>query len=62
MRDGYNKVYKLFLDVIEGKEGRFCEILFGKWVDYLGCFVIVVGFLFLLYCCGLFCEIVIEFF
>ncbi|PHT65973.1 DNA-directed RNA polymerase subunit beta' [Capsicum annuum] len=24
MRDGHNKVYKSFSDVIEGKEGRFC--------------------------------------
>ncbi|KAF9619707.1 hypothetical protein IFM89_008384 [Coptis chinensis] len=27
MRDGHNKVYKSFSDVIEGKEGRFCETL-----------------------------------
>ncbi|PHT94098.1 DNA-directed RNA polymerase subunit beta' [Capsicum annuum] len=30
MRDGHNKVYKLFSDVIEAKEGRFCETLLGK--------------------------------
>ncbi|GFQ00483.1 DNA-directed RNA polymerase subunit beta' [Phtheirospermum japonicum] len=27
MRDGHNKVYKSFSDVIEGKEGRFRETL-----------------------------------
>ncbi|KAL2923653.1 DNA-directed RNA polymerase subunit beta' [Bienertia sinuspersici] len=30
MRDGHNKVYKSFSDVIEGKEGRFRETLLGK--------------------------------
>lgn len=49
MKDSYNRFYKFFFDVIEGKEGCFCENLLGKWVDYLGCFVIVVGFFFLLY-------------
>jgi hypothetical protein len=34
MRDGHNKVYKSFSDVIEGKEGRFRETLLGKRVDY----------------------------
>ncbi|KAH0681324.1 hypothetical protein KY284_022409 [Solanum tuberosum] len=29
MRDGHNKVYKSFSDVIEGKEGRFRETLLG---------------------------------
>ncbi|KAK8967229.1 DNA-directed RNA polymerase subunit beta' [Platanthera guangdongensis] len=43
MRDGHNKVYKEFSDVIEGKEGRFRETLFGKRVDFSGSFVIVVG-------------------
>ncbi|KAF4360002.1 hypothetical protein F8388_004509 [Cannabis sativa] len=43
MRDGHNKVYKSFLDVIEGKEGRFRETLLGKRVDYSGRSVIVVG-------------------
>ena len=33
MRDGHNKVYKSFSDVIEGKEGRFRETLLGKRVD-----------------------------
>ena len=32
MRDGHNKVYKSFSDVIEGKEGRFRETLLGKWL------------------------------
>ncbi|KAL2225029.1 UNVERIFIED_CONTAM: DNA-directed RNA polymerase subunit beta, partial [Sesamum indicum] len=36
MRDGHNKVYKSFSDVIEGKEGRFRETLLGKRVDYSG--------------------------
>ena len=43
MRDGHNKVYKSFLDVFEGKEERFQETLLGKWVDYSGRSVIVVG-------------------
>ncbi|KAL4202417.1 hypothetical protein AMTRI_Chr02g220930 [Amborella trichopoda] len=43
MRDGHNKVYKSFSDVIEGKEGRFRETLLGKRVDYSGRSVIVVG-------------------
>jgi len=29
MRDGHNKVYKSLSDVIEGKEGRFCETAWG---------------------------------
>ncbi|KAJ7941402.1 DNA-directed RNA polymerase subunit beta'' [Quillaja saponaria] len=41
MRDGHNKVYKSFSDVIEGKEGRFRETLLGKRVDYSGRSVIV---------------------
>ncbi|KAG5609322.1 hypothetical protein H5410_020603 [Solanum commersonii] len=53
MRDGHNKVYKSFSDVIEGKEGRFCETLLGKRVDYSGRFVIVVGPLLSLHRCGL---------
>ncbi|PHT85290.1 DNA-directed RNA polymerase subunit beta' [Capsicum annuum] len=53
MRDGHNKVYKLFCDVIEGKEGRFRETLLGKRVDYSGCSVIVVGPSLSLHRCGL---------
>ncbi|KAK9105035.1 hypothetical protein Scep_021879 [Stephania cephalantha] len=34
MRDGHNKVYKSFSDVIEGNEGSFRETLLGKRVDY----------------------------
>ena len=30
VRDGHNKVYKTFSDVIETKEGRFCVIVLGK--------------------------------
>ncbi|KAF3437391.1 hypothetical protein FNV43_RR20144 [Rhamnella rubrinervis] len=36
MRDGHNEVYKLFSNVIEGKEGGFHETLLGKRVDYSG--------------------------
>uniref|UniRef100_A0A3Q7HMU3 DNA-directed RNA polymerase n=1 Tax=Solanum lycopersicum TaxID=4081 RepID=A0A3Q7HMU3_SOLLC len=43
MRDGHNKFYKSFSDVIEGKEGRFRETLLGKRVNYSGRSVIVVG-------------------
>ncbi|KAF9603054.1 hypothetical protein IFM89_033779 [Coptis chinensis] len=62
MRDGHNKIYKSFSDVIEGKEGRFREILLGKRVDCSGRSVIVVGPLFSLYRCGLPREIAIELF
>ncbi|CAN6440755.1 unnamed protein product [Victoria cruziana] len=62
MRDGHNKVYKSFLDVIEGKEGIFCKTLLGKRVDYLGRSVIVVGPLLSLHQCGLPREIAIELF
>ncbi|KAG6403333.1 hypothetical protein SASPL_135550 [Salvia splendens] len=62
MRDGHNKVYKSFSDVIEGKEGRFRETLLGKWVDYSGRSVIVVGPSLSLHRCGLPREIAIELF
>nr|YP_009768576.1 RNA polymerase beta' subunit [Macrolobium huberianum]QIS99194.1 RNA polymerase beta' subunit [Macrolobium huberianum] len=62
MRDGHNKVYKSFSDVIEGKEGRFRETLLGKRVDYSGRSVIVVGPLLSLHRCGLPREIAIELF
>nr|YP_010264045.1 RNA polymerase beta' subunit [Ardisia replicata]UFP90878.1 RNA polymerase beta' subunit [Ardisia nutantiflora]UIG87661.1 RNA polymerase beta' subunit [Ardisia replicata] len=62
MRDGHNKVYKSFSDVIEGKEGRFRETLLGKRVDYSGRSVIVVGPSLSLYRCGLPREIAIELF
>nr|YP_010049157.1 RNA polymerase beta' subunit [Meeboldia yunnanensis]QPL15492.1 RNA polymerase beta' subunit [Meeboldia yunnanensis] len=62
MRDGHNKVYKSFSDVIEGKEGRFRETLLGKRVDYSGRSVIVVGPSLSLYQCGLPREIAIELF
>ncbi|CAN6446915.1 unnamed protein product [Victoria cruziana] len=62
MRDGHNKVYKSFSDVIEGKEGRFCETLLSKWVDYSGRSVIVVGPSLSLRQCGLPGEIAIELF
>nr|YP_009501701.1 RNA polymerase beta [Passiflora serratifolia]AXB38349.1 RNA polymerase beta [Passiflora serratifolia] len=62
MRDGHNKVYKSFSDVIEGKEGRFRETLLGKRVDYSGRSVIVVGPSLSLHQCGLPREMAIELF
>nr|YP_009670066.1 RNA polymerase subunit beta [Azima tetracantha]QCW95384.1 RNA polymerase subunit beta [Azima tetracantha] len=62
MRDGHNKVYKSFSDVIEGKEGRFRETLLGKRVDYSGRSVIIVGPSLSLHRCGLPREIAIELF
>nr|YP_009938705.1 RNA polymerase beta' subunit [Mitrasacme pygmaea]QNV46938.1 RNA polymerase beta' subunit [Mitrasacme pygmaea] len=62
MKDGHNKVYKSFSDVIEGKEGRFRETLLGKRVDYSGRSVIVVGPSLSLHQCGLPREIAIELF
>ncbi|CAN6476851.1 unnamed protein product [Victoria cruziana] len=62
MRDGHNKVYKSFSDVIEGKEGIFCKTLLGKRVDYSGRSVIVVGPLLSLHQCGLPRKIAIELF
>nr|YP_010512886.1 RNA polymerase beta' subunit [Platymiscium pubescens]UXL84375.1 RNA polymerase beta' subunit [Platymiscium pubescens] len=62
MRDGHNKVYKSFSDIIEGKEGRFRETLLGKRVDYSGRSVIVVGPSLSLHRCGLPREIAIELF
>nr|YP_010413945.1 RNA polymerase beta' subunit [Dipsacus asperoides]QFQ37172.1 RNA polymerase beta' subunit [Dipsacus japonicus]URQ20802.1 RNA polymerase beta' subunit [Dipsacus asperoides] len=61
-RDGHNKVYKSFSDIIEGKEGRFRETLLGKRVDYSGRSVIVVGPSLSLHRCGLPREIAIELF
>nr|YP_009319382.1 RNA polymerase beta' subunit [Opisthocentra clidemioides]APA18484.1 RNA polymerase beta' subunit [Opisthocentra clidemioides] len=62
IRDGHNKVYKSFSDVIEGKEGRFRETMLGKRVDYSGRSVIVVGPSLPLHRCGLPREIAIELF
>nr|YP_010006923.1 RNA polymerase beta' subunit [Passiflora edmundoi]QNR05690.1 RNA polymerase beta' subunit [Passiflora edmundoi] len=62
MRDGHNKVYKSFSDVIEGKEGRFRETMLGKRVDYSGRSVIVVGPSLSLHRCGLPREMAIELF
>nr|YP_009500906.1 RNA polymerase beta [Passiflora auriculata]AXB37299.1 RNA polymerase beta [Passiflora auriculata] len=61
-KDGHNKVYKSFSDVIQGKEGRFRETLLGKRVDYSGRSVIVVGPSLSLHQCGLPYEIAIELF
>nr|QVX29573.1 RNA polymerase beta' subunit [Pterodon abruptus] len=62
MRDGHNKVYKSFSEIIEGKEGRFRETLLGKRVDYSGRSVIVIGPSLSLHRCGLPREIAIELF
>nr|QFQ49386.1 RNA polymerase beta' subunit [Phyllagathis gymnantha] len=62
IRDGHNKTYKSFSDVIEGKEGRFRETMLGKRVDYSGRSVIVVGPSLPLHRCGLPREIAIELF
>nr|YP_009532142.1 RNA polymerase beta' subunit [Lamprocapnos spectabilis]AYA29252.1 RNA polymerase beta' subunit [Lamprocapnos spectabilis] len=62
MKDGHNKVYKSFSNIIEGKEGRFRETLLGKRVDYSGRSVIVVGPSLSLHRCGLPREIAIELF
>nr|YP_010513728.1 RNA polymerase beta' subunit [Tephrosia onobrychoides]UXL85299.1 RNA polymerase beta' subunit [Tephrosia onobrychoides] len=62
MKDGHNKIYKSFSDIIEGKEGRFRETLLGKRVDYSGRSVIVVGPSLSLHRCGLPREIAIELF
>ncbi|KAF6134674.1 hypothetical protein GIB67_002075 [Kingdonia uniflora] len=62
MRDGHNKVYKSFSDIIEGKERRFRETMLGKRVDFLGRSVIVVGPSLSLHRCGLPREIAIELF
>ncbi|GJT14068.1 hypothetical protein Tco_0861110 [Tanacetum coccineum] len=43
MRDDHNRVYKSLSYVIEDKEGRVCETLLGKRVDYSGLSVIVMG-------------------
>ncbi|RDX87523.1 DNA-directed RNA polymerase subunit beta', partial [Mucuna pruriens] len=34
--NNHNKTYKSFSNLIEGKRGRFHEILLMKQVDYLG--------------------------
>nr|YP_010006999.1 RNA polymerase beta' subunit [Passiflora haematostigma]QNR05766.1 RNA polymerase beta' subunit [Passiflora haematostigma] len=62
IRDGHNRVYKSFSDVIQGKEGRFRETMLGKRVDYSGRSVIVVGPSLSLHRCGLPREIAIELF
>ncbi|ESW07450.1 hypothetical protein PHAVU_010G131000 [Phaseolus vulgaris] len=62
MRDGHNKVYKSFSDIIEGKKRRFRETLLGKRVDYSSRSVIIVGPSLLLHRCGLPDEIAIELF
>nr|QYB17915.1 RNA polymerase beta' subunit [Flemingia macrophylla] len=62
IRDGHNKIYKSFSNIIEGKEGRFRETLLGKRVDYSGRSVIVVGPSLSLHRCGLPREIAIELF
>jgi len=60
MRDDHNKVYRSFLHVIEGKEGRFCETLLGKHVDYSSHSVIIISLSLSLHRCRLPVEIVIK--
>ncbi|WOG88405.1 hypothetical protein DCAR_0207640 [Daucus carota subsp. sativus] len=43
MKDGHNKVYKSFSDVIEDKDRKFRETLLDKQVEFSGRSVIVVG-------------------
>ncbi|KAD5960525.1 hypothetical protein E3N88_11997 [Mikania micrantha] len=62
MRDDHNRIYKSLSDVIEGKEGRVCETLLGKRVDYSGRLVIIVSPSLSLHRCGLPREIAIEIF
>nr|YP_010881241.1 RNA polymerase beta' subunit [Fossombronia foveolata]WIA67194.1 RNA polymerase beta' subunit [Fossombronia foveolata] len=62
MKDGHNRPYKSFSDLIEGKEGRFRENLLGKRVDYSGRSVIVVGPSLPLHQCGLPREMAMELF
>lgn len=57
-----NCVLKFFSDMLKGKQGCFCQNLFGKCVDYFGCLVIIVGLQLKLYQCGLFKQMVLEFF
>lgn len=60
---GFNKCFLKFLvDMIKGKQGCFCQNLFGKCVDYFGCFVIIVGLYLCLYQCGLLKKMVLELF
>ncbi|KAJ4955130.1 hypothetical protein NE237_011913 [Protea cynaroides] len=40
MRNGHNKVYKSFLDIIEGKEGRFYETLLKIAIELFQTFII----------------------
>nr|AIX11053.1 RNA polymerase beta' subunit [Najas filifolia] len=61
-KEGHNKVYKSFSDIIEGKEGRFRHTLLGKRVDYSGRSVIVVGPSLSFHQCGLPREMAIELF
>lgn len=44
-----NRLLKLLFDMFKGKQGRFRQNFLGKRVDYLGCFVIVVGLEFKIY-------------
>ncbi|KAL5097773.1 hypothetical protein RYX36_002100, partial [Vicia faba] len=62
MKDGNNKVYKSFFDMIEGKEGRFRETLLEKRIDYLRRSAIVIGLSLLLHRYGLLREIAIKLF
>ena len=62
IKDNHDKPYKSFSYMIEGKEGRFCEYLLGKQVDYSSHSIIVVGPFLSLYQCGLPSKIEIDIF
>ena len=57
-----NRALKSLSDMLKGKQGRFCQNLLGKRVDYSGRSVIVVGPELKIYQCGLPKEMAIELF
>lgn len=61
-KDGDERAYKSFSDILKGKRGRFRENLLGKRVDYSGRSVIVVGPSLALNQCGLPREMAMELF
>src|SRR5699024_2088843 len=57
-----NRPLKSLSHMLEGKQGRFRQILFGTRVDYSGCSVIIVGPSLKMYQCGLPKEMALELF
>ncbi|MBP5209519.1 MAG: DNA-directed RNA polymerase subunit beta', partial [Clostridia bacterium] len=57
-----NRPLKSLSDMLRGKQGRFCQNLLGKRVDYSGRSVIVVGPELKIYQCGLPKEMALELF